>query len=160
VRSVAKVRLNAWEFKACVDVANARMAISNDKGLNHGSTYTRTYLERIDQEVTGACGEMAVCKALGRFWTPSVNTFHAIADVSPAIEVRATTRLDGSLIVRDNDPSDRYYFLVVGEPPELEVVGYMLGAQAKHPTFMRDPHGHRQAYFVPQHLLTRIQGDR
>ena len=157
---MATVTLNPWEFKACVDVANQRMTLSSEKGHNHASTYERTHLQRIEQEITGACGEMAVCKALGKFWTPSVNTFHTVADVVPAIEVRATRREDGCLIVRENDPSDRYYFLVVGEPPVVQVVGYMLGAQAKHPTFMRDPNGHRASYFVPQNLLTRIQGDR
>lgn len=157
---MATVTLNPWEFKACVDVANQRMAISNEKNLNHASTYQRTHLERMEQEITGACGEMAVCKALGKFWTPSVNTFHTVADITPEIEVRATRHMNGCLIVRDNDPSDRYYFLVVGEPPTVEVVGYMLGEKAKHPTFMRDPHNQRPAYFVPQKMLTRIQGDR
>jgi hypothetical protein len=149
--------LNDWEFKACVDVANARMAVSNASGMNHASTYERNHLTRISQEIVGACGEMAVAKGLGKFWSPSVNTFHAIPDLAASIEVRATERLDGSLIVRDNDDDHRYYVLVVGTPPTLNVVGYLSGADAKKDRFARDPHGHRPAWFVPQSELKPIR---
>jgi hypothetical protein len=152
---MSAVTLDPWEFKACVDVANIRMAVSNDSNLNHASTYQRDHLTRIQQEILGACGEMAVCKHLGLFWTPSVNTFHHEPDIPPDIEVRSTDRLDGSLIVRDNDPPDRRYFLVTGKPPSLLVVGFISGHEARKDEWVRDPHGHRPAWFVPQHALHR-----
>jgi hypothetical protein len=153
---VPTVTIDDWEFKACVDVANSRMAVSNSNGMNHASTYERDHLTRIQQEIVGACGEMAVCKTLGKFWSPSVNTFHAIADVAADIEVRSTDRLDGSLIVRDNDADDRFYFLVVGVPPLLNVIGYIQGVDAKQDRFVRNPNGHRSAWFVPQSELKPI----
>lgn len=151
------VVLTEWEFKACVDLANTRMAVSNAKHMNHASTYERTHLNRVEEEIVGACGEMAVCKALGRFWTPSVNTFHHTADIEPNIEVRATKKRDNCLIIRDNDPDHRYYFLVVGEPPKMTVIGYLMGAKAKQDKWIRDPGKRRRAWFVPQEALHRIK---
>jgi hypothetical protein len=149
------VTLLPWEFKWCVDVANQRLAISNEKSLNHASTYKRTHLERIEQEITGACAEMVVAKCLGKFWSPSVNTFHSTPDIEPNIEVRATTRTDGSLVVRDNDSDDRWYILVVGSPPTMTVVGCLRGSDAKQDQWLRNPHGHRAAWFVPQSALRK-----
>lgn len=150
------VSLTPWEYKACVDVAATRMATSNAAGWNHASTYARTYLQRTEEEIVGACGEMTVAKVFDCYWSPSVNTFHATTDLPHDTEVRSTTRLDGSLIVRDNDPDDRIYILVTGEPPSMTVVGWITGAEAKQPQWLRNPHGHRPAWFVPQSALQPV----
>lgn len=152
----ALVALTPWEYKACMDVAATRMATSNEAGWNHGSTYQRTYLQRTQEEIVGACGEMAVAKVLDCYWSPSVNTFHAQTDLPRSMEVRATARPTGRLIIRNNDPDDRIYILVVGEPPNLTVVGWILGAEAKKDQWQENPHGHRQAWFVPQDQLCPI----
>lgn len=147
------ITLLPTELKWCVDVANLRMFTSSERNLNHSSTYSRTHLERITQEITGACGELAVARFLRRYWTPSVNTFHAVADIEPNIEVRSTVLEHGCLPVRNNDPDDRYYFLVVGEPPTMRIVGYIAGSDAKQSQWLKDPNGYRPAYFVPQAAL-------
>lgn len=151
------VTLNSWEYKACVDLANARMAVSNDRKMNNASTYKRTYTERMRQEVVGACGEMAVCKAMNWFHSPSVNTFHGVADIGENIEVRSSEKPNYSLILRDNDADDRWYVLVIGEPPNLAIIGRMRGADAKQDKWLKNPHGHRPGWFVPQSALTPIQ---
>jgi hypothetical protein len=151
----ARICLNHWEFSIAIDCANKRMAISNDSEMNNAKTYKRGYMERLNHDVLGVCGEMAVCKALGRFWSPSVNTFHKIADIPPNIEVRSTDHPKGSLIVRDDDPDNRWYFLVHGEPPNLTVVGFMHGSAAKQDRWLDNPGGRRESWFVPQsELLT------
>lgn len=150
------VTISPWEYKACMDVAAARMATSNIAGWNHQSTYQRTYLQRTEEEIVGACGEMAVAKVLDCYWSPSVNTFHAVTDLPRSMEVRSTVRTNGSLIVRANDPDDRIYILVTGQPPEMTVVGWINGADAKQDCWKDNPHGHRQAWFVPQDALTPI----
>lgn len=150
-----EITLDPWEFKHCVDVANIRMAISNERNLNHASTYERGYVERIQQETLGVCGEMAVCKAINKMWKPSVNTFHNLPDVEPNIEVRATENTNGCLIIRENDPEDRWYFLVIGTPPIVTVVGYIRGREGKRNEWIRDPNGYRTAWFVPQDALLR-----
>jgi hypothetical protein len=60
--------------------------------------------------------------------------------------------------VRDNDPSDRYYFLVVGEPPTFRVAGWIKGVDAKQDQWLRNPgKGRKQAWFVPQHHLKQLR---
>jgi hypothetical protein len=145
----ADVTLDPWQFKACMDLAATRMATSNEAGWNHASTYRRTYLLRATQEITGACGEMAAAIALDIFWSPSVNTFHAIPDLPFGIEVRSSTDPKYNLIVRANDPDDRAYVLVLGEPPDLTVVGWYIGADAKRDEYARNPHGMRDCWIVP-----------
>lgn len=151
-----RVKLTVREIAAAVDVAMQRLCASTEAGHNHASTYQRTFLKRLEEETIGACGEIAFCKGLGKFWSPTVNTFHAIADVGKNIEVRATARDDGSLIVRDNDDPDRWYVLVTGEPPVMTIRGRIRGRDAKRDEYLRNPHGHRQAWFVPQSALDRF----
>jgi len=150
---VTLVVLTPREFATAAGVGMARFVESSERGHDHASTYQRGYLERMAQEVVGACGEMALCKAVGRFWSPSVGTFHALADMGSNVEVRSTARADGCLIVRDNDADDRWFYLVTGEPPTMTVRGSILGRAAKRPEWERNPHGHRRAWFVPAAAL-------
>jgi len=153
-----EVTITPWQYKACVDCAAARMATSNEAGWNHASTYRRTWLERTAEEITGICGEMAAATALNVFWWPSVNTFHATSDLPGGVEVRSTTKTQGrvSLIIRDNDPDDRVYVLVTGEPPTMTVVGWIIGADAKRDEYLSDPRDMRPAWFVPRRDLNPI----
>ena len=141
------------EWKWCVDVANIRMFTSTDKNLNHASTYERDYLERINQEITGACAELIVARYLGVYWVPSVNTFHKTPDIEPNIEVRSTVRMNGRLPVRKNDADDRWYFLVIGRPPTMTIAGYIQGGAAKRDEWWDDPNDYRPSWFVPQSAL-------
>lgn len=150
------VTITDWEYWNAVQLGNLRMAISNERKLNHASTYKRTYSERLKQEVIGACGEIALCKAMGWYWSPTVNTFHYIADVKADIEVRATEESDGSLIFRDNDHDDRWYVLVTGVAPNFIVRGRIKGSDCKRDEWLRNPHGHRQSFFVPQGALSAL----
>ena len=157
---MSEVVLSTWEFKACVDLANARLAVSAEAGLSHESLgpNQQGLLDRLQLDVLGACGELVVCKALNRFYSPTVNTFHNVADIGVNIEARTTAQEGGSLIVRDNDPSDRYYFLVVGEPPTFRVAGWIKGVDAKQDQWLRNPgKGRKQAWFVPQHQLKQLR---
>jgi hypothetical protein len=151
---MSEVVLSPWEFKCCVDVANARNAVSLDSGSdNSKSMGERNFMRLLEHNVLGACGEMVVCKALGWFWSPSVNTFHRVADIGRNVEARTTSRQDGCLIVRDNDPDDRYYVLVIGEAPAFHIAGWIKGGDAKRDEWLRDPGLKRSAWFVPQDKL-------
>lgn len=151
-----RVKLTLDEFTKATQVVVRRMIESEKQGLNHASTYQRNFVERLTEETIGACGELAVCKAFGWEWSESVNTFHEIPDVADNVEVRSTGHLDGSLIVRDNDDETRWYVLVVGKPPNMTVVGRIKGYEARQNQFVRNPHGHRRAWFVPQNALEKF----
>ena len=106
-------------------------------------------------DIEGAAAEMAFCKAMNRFWSGSVNTFKD-ADVGENVQIRATTHSNGCLIVRDNDPDDEYFVLVVGKAPDYSVKGWILGGDAKQDEYKKAPNGDPPAYFVPQRALTEI----
>lgn len=149
------VTLLPWEVKFCADVASLRMAISDDQGMNHASTYERSHVKRLEEEYVGACAELAAAKFLNRYWYPSINTFHNTPDLAPNVEIRSSVNPEASLIVRDNDPDDRWYVLVVGTPPVMTIAGCMQGKEAKNPEWLRNPRNLRPSYFVPQSALRK-----
>src|SRR5690242_2973336 len=86
--------------------------------------------------IEGACGELAVAKALGRYWNGSVDTFKAPdlgCDVREAESLQIRTRSNAyyDLIVRPDDADQDVYILVTGRAPEFEVHGWIRGREAK-----------------------------
>lgn len=152
---MTEVTLTPWEYKHCVDVATTRMSVSIGKlGHNdYGVVDQGDFNERLLIDIRGTCGELAVAKLFNKYWAPSVNTFHTVPDIEPNIEVRTSEHPNASLIVRDNDPDDRWYVLVVGVPPVMDVRGFIRGSEAKRDEWMRDPGGRRPSWFVPQSAL-------
>lgn len=108
------------------------------------------------QHIEGACGEVAVAKALGRYWNGSVGTFKDGGDVGYRVQVRTRSRHDYDLIVRADDKDDDYFILVTGRAPAFVVRGYVLGHDAKREEWQRDHGGHGAAFFVPQTALTEF----
>jgi hypothetical protein len=106
--------------------------------------------ETWQREVTGAIAEYAVAKVLDRHWSTAGKS-HGRGDVGD-LEVRATERTDGSLILHPSDPDDAPFVLVVGCPPTLGIAGWLRGGEGKVDrwwrTDVRSP-----AYFVPQSAL-------
>jgi hypothetical protein len=80
-------------------------------------------------DIDGACAELAVAKAMGVHWSGHIGSFKE-PDVSQ-IHVRSTSRKDGHLIIRDNDPENYTYMLVITECPNYTIVGGISGKKAK-----------------------------
>ena len=97
--------------------------------------------------VDGACGECAVAKLLGRFWSGAVGDLTA-DDVGP-LQVRATSHSEGRLILHPRDPDNRAFVLVTGRAPDLTVRGWIPAKEAKRREWWADPTGKRPAFFVP-----------
>jgi hypothetical protein len=148
-----EIKIEPMEFFHAVDTARSRMMVSMAMRMNAATTYERSLNQRMNEEVIGAVGEIAIAKTLNAFHIGSVNTFHRVPDCIADTEVRSTPLENGSLIIRDNDANDRYYVLVVGEAPKVRIVGWILGEDAKQDKWIRNPHGHRKAWFVPQEAL-------
>lgn len=105
-------------------------------------------------DVNAAGAECAVAKYTGLYWSGcSVDRPRSrCADVGP-LEVRHSP---GSpfgkpprLIVRPDDPEDRFYILVEGTLPRYLLHGFIWGWTAKQNRYKDDPGGHGVAYFVP-----------
>lgn len=105
--------------------------------------------------VEGALGEMAVAKALNRFWCCGVNSFKK-ADIGIDIQVRCRSRPDGELIVRPNDNEDHYYVLVTGQAPTYTVHGFLQGKEAQRDEWVKNPFGKGEAWFCPLQSLHPI----
>lgn len=91
-----------------------------DRAQNERSTW--------DNELEGACAEMAWCKHLGVFWS-GVSDLRATD--GGGVEVRWTKHATGGLIVYPQDSDDSVYVLAKGFAPHFRFVGWLTGKEAK-----------------------------
>ena len=133
---------------ACIGVRRQCQAVYRQARTTYGSKPNEAWQCQIE----GACGEMAVAKHLGRFWSGNLGDLDA-ADVGH-LQVRTTSHDAGCLIVHPEDADDGVFILVTGLAPHFVLRGWMLGRDAKKDAFWKD--GPRPAYFVPQGLLLPI----
>lgn len=113
-------------------------------------------LSTVSLHIDGAMGEIAVAKALGRYWTPGVNTFKE-ADLGKRLQVRTCPQHGGSLIVRTDDRDDHAFTLVTGSAPCLRVMGWLWGREAKRPEWLKEHGGREPAWFVPAGELRALK---
>jgi hypothetical protein len=105
--------------------------------------------------IEGACGEVAAAKLLGRFWSPTVNTFHA-PDIAGSIQVRTRSRHDYDLLVRPSDDPVHAYVHVTGRAPTFLVWGFIIGEQARRAEWLKRHGGRPAAWFVPKAALGSV----
>ena len=107
----------------------------------------------------GACGEAAVAKLFGAQYEARVDTFKQVADVGKRVEVKWSR---GKYLILDDEDrciKDRYWFLVRGYLPVLEVVGFIQGKdvfEMDRDKFFRTSTRHPErpkAWFIPQEIL-------
>ena len=144
------VKLSLVEFNVAVQSATARTLVSTIQNLNHASTYKRTWLTRLQEEVIGCLVELAMGKLLGLYLIPEIGTYHHKPDCLHDIELRGTAYQDGKLIVRDNDASDRRYVLATVTGELVHFCGWCYGYEAKQAKYLDNPNGYRDAWMVPQ----------
>lgn len=104
--------------------------------------------------IEGACGELALAKALGLYWSGALE-FRA--DDVGRLQVRTRSRHDYDLIVHPEDPDDRPFVLVTGKAPDFRVGGWIMGRDAKRQAWWADPAGGRPAFFVRAEHLRPIE---
>lgn len=147
-----KVSLEWFEFSVASHVGHLRQVESIRAGGSGGHM-----MGNVD-EAEAAAAEMAVAKALNRFWDGSVNNFDR-PDLG-ALHIRHTKRHDGSLIVRKKDVEkygdEAVYVLVTGSRGEYVVQGTITAGEAQREDFWRNPNGRGGAWFVPQSALSPL----
>lgn len=148
------VTLTEYELRMAAQVGIERHIDSLVHGRRQAAA-DRAPVGNWQQDIEGACGELAVAKALGRYWNGSVNTFKQGGDVGK-VQVRTRSEHHYELIVRPQDRDDDYFVLVTGVAPDYRVVGYMRGADAKQDGFSKNHGGHGAAFFVPHAALTTL----
>ena len=131
-------------------IGKLRTRTSRKNDLSAG--YTGFEGDHTPVDIIGAAGEMAVAKLLGIYWSAGVNTFHG-ADLGINIQVRATDKIDYSLIVRQDDDDQHAYILVISQSPEYHIVGWLWGHECKKDQYWKAPNNRPGAWFVPQDKL-------
>jgi len=137
---------------------------ANAACLRNIAAVKRGYKSKIEDQqwqshIEGACGEVAVAKAMGKYWGGSVNSFKSSGDIdSTGWEVRTRSSHNFDLIVRKDDPDDRVFILVTGRSPNYCVWGWIKSEDAKQQKWIKDYGGHGEAYFVP-HSALRPMGE-
>jgi hypothetical protein len=159
------VRLEWPEVMSAAIIGVLRQVAS----LNKGRSIKRALINRHaagdenqwDRHCLGAIGECAFAKWNGVYWSRDVNTFKDVADVGE-YEVRTRAKSHWDLIIRSDDPPERFYVLVTTAPemPVFKVHGYILGADAQRDEFKQNYGGHGEAWFVPQKELLEIEPNK
>lgn len=128
-------------------------AIARNAKNNNGDITSDEWTHHIH----GAVAEAYVAKVFGLYCNVA-STDRSLPDVGVSLEVRSCIRSHGPLVVRPRDKDDRRYFLVVGMYPNLKLVGWILGKDAKQERFWidKDKDGntiHNPYWRVPQSAL-------
>lgn len=99
-----------------------------------------------DDEVEGACAELAFCKWRGVYWT---GLSQLRARDGGEFEVRYTHHEgNGGLIIYEHDIDDRVFVLIDGYAPRFRLVGWLRGRDGKRDEY-RKPFG----FLVPRERL-------
>jgi hypothetical protein len=106
------------------------------------------------EHIIGAMAEIAVSKLTDR--CPAMNGRPGYDGDVSGLEVRATPRLDGALIVHDSDRDEAPFILVRFRVPRFHVPGWIMGADAKRAEWWRTDVPH-PAYFVPASALRPVE---
>lgn len=161
-----KVAIDRYEAMHCASVAAHRSVNAHYDGrkLERDSHFIQTGLSK---HYVGALGEYAVAKALNRHWCPAIRRLDDGTGDVDQLQVKATTRRDGCLIVDVKDQEQFWFFLAVlsVQPGQIAVTlpGKILGSEAKQKQFFRERNMaqniHRGGFFVPQSQLIPIEKD-
>jgi hypothetical protein len=110
------------------------------------------------RHINGAGGELAVAKLSGKYWGGHIGTFKG-SDIGRGVQVRTRSRHDWDLIVREHEADDQAFVLVTGQAPHFAVRGWIMGADAKSPAWLKAHGGRPPAFFVPQSALRPLIKD-
>lgn len=150
------VKLEWYEVDQASDVGRRRMVEALRKKLSPNVNVSSGGRDEWASHILGALGELAYCKATGRYWAGTVNTFKD-PDAGTRIQIRTRAEHDHDLIVREKDCDTDIFVLVTGGPTEFFVRGWMLGKEAKKKKYQKNPGGYGTAYFVPAGELKSLE---
>ena len=150
------ISLNYWECFTAGSVALNRKLESRFKNLK-SSTFGKQSKDEWKNDIEGALTEMAFCKAFGIYWDGSVNTFKNPDVPDTPIQIRGTEYNTGKLIIRENDPSNDLYILVVGSIPNYRIIGGLFGHQGKVDDYVSNPNNQGKCWMIPQEHLRPVE---
>lgn len=145
-----------YVFSACIGVQRRVASQMRGDHETRENMKRKTHAERFFYNVCGSCGECAVGKAINQYWHASVDAPKEDPDVGRDIQSRCYAEAWYDLIIRDDDPQDHRYVLIIGEPPDFDIKGWIHGAEARtHNEWYRkdDPSIGQPSWWIPQSAL-------
>lgn len=154
-----EVALTPYELVMATRVGMDRHLVASERKLQDLYGGRGDWFDSLRRHVLGAMGELAVARVTNRYWDGSVNTFRSSGDVGHwQVRTRENPRYE--LIVRPDDPDDARFYLarmVTDVPrPRLQVVGSLMGRDAKKDEWLKSYGPGRPAYFVPDDALEAV----
>lgn len=105
------------------------------------------------QNIQGACGELAVSKLIGHDWDGAYGDFGAMD--AGRYQVRTTMRHDGKLAIYSGDKQHHVFVLVVGVAPVLYIAGVARASRVCVPEYSYGEHWRvpQVALYPAEHFL-------
>jgi hypothetical protein len=150
------IKLTWYEVKMGSEIGVLRCIESMRKKMKDAYGYKGHTWE---DNIQGACGELAFAKFKGIYWDGSVNKMghpDFIINGNP-VEIKTTNKNNG-LIVRPDTPVKYCFVLVKGKIPNFNIVGWISGKDARSlGKFTDNGNGRPPAYFVPEDRLNKFK---
>jgi len=147
------VRLSLADMLHGANVGVIRQSKSEEDNRKAAKGVEESNASQLGIHIEGACGELAVAKVRGVYFSGGVDTFSA-PDVGKNVQVRTRRKHSYELIVRKTDNPNHYYVLVTGQAPLYCVRGWIQGKDAMNERFLANHGDHwNAAYFVPANEL-------
>ena len=151
-----KIILERYEVVLAANTAIERY-VSTMKNQQMRGLQDMDAWQRILLDVDGAGAEIAVAKYLGVYWGGAFG--QGGVDIEPNIDVKYTKHEMGRLLVRPDAKDDVKFVLVRGGMPNYELIGWIMGSEAKNPEWLDKPDWRRpEIYCVPEESLRKFRG--
>ena len=155
------VTLTPDDWDIALRLASAR-AVESLRSDRQDAVWTKaTWIDEHSPHLGGAIGEIAFAKWTDTYPTCTVRNFRGDRPDATykgvEVELRWRSKPWYELIVREHDSDDSAFVLMRGGPPEVEVVGWTFGFDAKRPQFLQQHGSHASAYFVPDSELRQME---
>lgn len=113
--------------------------------------------DRAATDFLSSMAELAVSKGLNLYWSGVGGV--GMQDVGNRYEVRSTILRTGKLVISERDKDDQEIILVISDPPEFNIVGYINAVEGKKEAY-RFTNARGWCWMVPQEKLRRFKEDQ
>lgn len=136
-------------------IAAMQMQLMNTRN-NAQPTYgaPKKIHQALSLSIVGMLGEVAVAKALNKYWTGNIGNYKA-KDVD-SYQVRTSAHDSLRVSKRDAD-NDTFILVVAGNNFTFNVAGWAYGRDVKQDKYWREPVKGRPNYFMPVNDLNPLE---
>ncbi len=152
------VKLSYAEMLLAVQIAGQQQVQNFKQGRKARYGAANDFGSAVGLCLTGVLGEMAVAKALNKFWTGNVGQ-HGTTDVGGdnGVEVRTRTEKGRNLILHPKDDDNKKFVVAVTQDaPNILLTGWCTGKSGKKEEYWQTFTG-RPCYFVPDEALQPME---